>query len=66
MEVIATRGIGEAPTARVALGAATTGRTMILAEIHRRGDGWRLRAVGQGHDHALAGLARSHGVDVAE
>ncbi|GAA2270906.1 hypothetical protein GCM10010415_41810 [Streptomyces atrovirens] len=66
VEVVATCGIGEAPVARAALDAATTERTMILAEIYRRGDGWRLRAVGQGYDHALADLARHYGVDVAE
>ncbi|MFE5243065.1 MULTISPECIES: TerD family protein [unclassified Streptomyces] len=66
VEVIATCGVGEAPVARAALDAATTERTMILAEIYRRGDGWRLRAVGQGYDHALAGLARHYGVDIAE
>lgn len=37
-----------------------------LVELHRRGAGWRLRAVGQGYDHGLADLARGHGVDVAE
>ncbi|CAM5263181.1 Stress protein OS=Streptomyces aurantiogriseus OX=66870 GN=GCM10010251_73640 PE=4 SV=1 [Streptomyces aurantiogriseus] len=38
---------------------------MVLAEIHRRGDGWRLRAVGQGYVHGPADLARCYGVDVA-
>ncbi|GAB2938739.1 hypothetical protein GCM10027028_44540 [Streptomyces sundarbansensis] len=66
VEVVVTRGIGEAPTHRATLDAATTERTMILAEIYRRGEGWRLRAVGQGYDHALADFARSYGVDVAE
>ncbi|MFF4757734.1 TerD family protein [Streptomyces sp. NPDC001212] len=66
IEITATGGIGAAPTARATLDAATTERTMILAEIYRRGDGWRLRAVGQGYDHGLADLARGYGVDVAE
>jgi DNA polymerase-3 subunit epsilon len=39
---------------------------MIIAEIYRRGDGRRLRAVGQGYDHGLADLARGYGVDVSE
>ncbi|MFF3487305.1 TerD family protein [Streptomyces sp. NPDC002701] len=66
VEITATRGIGAAPIARATLDAATTERTMILAELYRRGEGWRLRAVGQGYDHGLADLARSYGVDVAE
>ncbi|MFE1235162.1 TerD family protein [Streptomyces tendae] len=39
---------------------------MILAEIYRRGDGWRLRAVGQGYDLGLADLARGYGVDATQ
>ncbi|MEV2215818.1 TerD family protein [Streptomyces sp. NPDC050997] len=66
IEITAACGIGAAPTARAALDAATTERTMILAEIYRRGEGWRLRAVGQGYDHGLADLARGYGVDVGE
>ncbi|MCI3930211.1 TerD family protein [Streptomyces sp. AN091965] len=66
IEVTASHGIGAASTARATLDAATTERTMILAEIYRRGDGWRLRAVGQGYDHGLADLARGYGVDVAD
>ncbi|MEV7890868.1 TerD family protein [Streptomyces sp. NPDC002817] len=66
VEITVTCGIGAAPTARATLDAATTERTVILAEIYRRGDGWRLRAVGQGYDHGLADLARGYGVDVAE
>ncbi|WP_039933857.1 TerD family protein [Streptomyces viridochromogenes] len=66
VEITATCGIGAAPTARGTLDAATTERTMILAELYRRGQGWRLRAVGQGYDHGLAALARGYGVDVAD
>ncbi|KQX63156.1 TerD family protein [Streptomyces sp. Root1310] len=65
IEITATCGIGAAPTARATLDAATSERTMILAELYRRGAGWRLRAVGQGYDHGLAPLARGYGVDVA-
>ncbi|MFD9903434.1 TerD family protein, partial [Streptomyces sp. NPDC059063] len=66
VEITATCGIGAASTARATLDAATTERTMILAEIYRRGDSWRLRAIGQGYDHGLAELARSYGVDVSD
>lgn len=66
VEITASCGIGAAPAARATLDAATTERTLILAELYRRGEGWRLRAVGQGYDHGLADLARGYGVDVAE
>ncbi|MFI5867346.1 TerD family protein [Streptomyces sp. NPDC051546] len=36
---------------------------MLVAELYRRGAGWRMRAVGQGYDHGLADLARHYGVD---
>ncbi|MEV1065632.1 CAP domain-containing protein [Streptomyces sp. NPDC050263] len=39
---------------------------LLLAELYRRGDGWKLRALGQGYADGLAGLARDFGVDVAE
>lgn len=66
IEITATCEIGAPSTARATLDAATTERTMILAELYRRGEGWRLRAVGQGYDHGLADLARGYAVDVAE
>jgi DNA polymerase-3 subunit epsilon len=51
---------------RATLDAATTERTMVLAEIYQRNRRWRFRAVGQGHDHGLARLAESYGVDVQD
>ncbi|MFI1471809.1 TerD family protein [Streptomyces wuyuanensis] len=55
-----------APLARATMDAATTERTMLLAEIYRRGPVWRLRAVGQGYDHGLDVLVRGYGVDIAD
>jgi DNA polymerase III subunit epsilon len=40
-------------------------RTTAIAEIYRRDASWRLRAVGQGYDDGLAGLATRYGVDVS-
>ncbi|MFJ3307136.1 CAP domain-containing protein [Streptomyces sp. NPDC086549] len=39
---------------------------LLLAEMYRRGTGWKLRAIGQGYADGLAGLARDFGVDVTE
>ncbi|KUO15056.1 CAP domain-containing protein [Streptomyces dysideae] len=39
---------------------------LLLAELYRRGNGWKLRALGQGYADGLAGLARDFGVDVLE
>ncbi|MBD0421926.1 TerD family protein [Streptomyces sp. TRM S81-3] len=59
-------GSSAAALVQATLDAATTERTMLLAEIYRRGDSWRLRAVGQGYDHGLEALARGYGVDIAD
>ncbi|WP_030543527.1 TerD family protein [Streptomyces albus] len=66
IQIGAAPGSSGAPLARATLDAATTERTMLLAEIYRRGPVWRLRAVGQGYDHGLDALARGYGVDVAD
>ncbi|MFJ6645533.1 TerD family protein [Streptomyces sp. NPDC091290] len=66
VQIGAAPGSSGAPFARATLDAATTERTMLLAEIYRRGPLWRLRAVGQGYDHGLDALARGFGVDVAD
>ncbi|AXG79091.1 TerD family protein [Streptomyces paludis] len=36
----------------------------VFAEFYRRGDEWKFRAVGQGYESGLAGLAMDFGIDV--
>ena len=50
--------------ATATLDAATTERTMLLAEIYRRSGSWRLRAIGQGYDDGLVELAARYGVEI--
>ncbi|MFF0554504.1 TerD family protein [Streptomyces sp. NPDC004266] len=57
-------GVDAPATAQATLDAATSERTLLLAEIYRRGPLWRFRAVGQGYDHGLETLVRGYGVDV--
>ncbi|MEU3599352.1 TerD family protein [Streptomyces sp. NPDC006798] len=66
VQVAVSPGLGAAPLARATLDAATTERTLLLAELYRRGPLWRFRAVGQGYDHGLDALARGYGVDIAD
>ncbi|MFC9185968.1 TerD family protein [Streptomyces cyaneofuscatus] len=66
VQVTAVPGTGAAPLARATLDAATTERTLLLAEFYRRGPVWRFRAVGQGYNDGLANLARGYGVDIAD
>ncbi|WP_431817939.1 TerD family protein [Gordonia jacobaea] len=56
----------DAGIASAVLDAATTERSMIIAEIYRRREVWRLRMVGQGYDDDLAGFATRHGVEVED
>ncbi|WP_329446346.1 TerD family protein [Streptomyces canus] len=65
IQIGAAPGTSGSPLTRATLDAATTERTLLLAEIYRRGPIWRLRAIGQGYDHALDSLARGYGVDIA-
>ncbi|MFJ8635142.1 TerD family protein [Streptomyces sp. NPDC093568] len=41
-------------------------RAVLLMELYRRGEGWKLRAIGQGYDNGLAGLATDFGIEVAQ
>lgn len=64
IEITVTQETGAQALAQATLDAATTERTLLLAEIYRRGPGWRVRVIGQGYDHQLASLASTFGVDV--
>ncbi|MFI6514967.1 TerD family protein [Spirillospora sp. NPDC050679] len=66
IEISAGGGVGERPFVQATLDAATSERSLLLAEVYRRGASWRLRAVGQGYDFGLADLARHFGVDVED
>ncbi|MDT0377327.1 TerD family protein [Streptomyces sp. DSM 42041] len=39
---------------------------MICGELYRRGEGWKFRALGQGYDTGLTGLASEFGITVAD
>ncbi|MFG2871820.1 TerD family protein [Streptomyces sp. NPDC048338] len=65
VQITLAPGVDAPPTAQATLDAATSERTLLLAEIYRRGPLWRFRAVGQGYDHGLEALVRGYGVDVA-
>ncbi|MBT2421933.1 TerD family protein [Streptomyces sp. ISL-22] len=41
-------------------------RAVLLLELYRRGETWKLRAIGQGYADGLAGLATDFGIEVAE
>ncbi len=43
---------------------ATTETAFVLGELYRRQGAWKFRAVGQGYDSGLAGLANDYGITV--
>ncbi|MGW7414909.1 TerD family protein [Streptomyces sp. NPDC054863] len=45
---------------------ATTESAFVFGEVYRRDQGWKFRAVGQGYDTGLAGLATDYGIDIDE
>lgn len=59
-------GADGAPAARFDVTGAGTETTMVLGEIYARGPEWKFRAVGQGWDSGLAGLATDHGIRIEE
>ncbi|MFI5683409.1 TerD family protein [Streptomyces sp. NPDC051636] len=52
------------PLLRFAIDDADAVSAIIFGELYRRADEWRFRAVGQGYDTGLAGLATDFGVDI--
>ncbi|MRH88024.1 stress protein [Nocardia sp. SYP-A9097] len=42
----------------------STETAVVCVEIYRRGDAWKVRAVGQGYDNGLAGIAEAFGVNI--
>jgi stress response protein SCP2 len=51
---------------RFELTGLTSEAALICAEVYRRGTEWKIRAVGQGFDNGLAGIATEFGVDVED
>lgn len=52
------------PRLSYAVGDAGTETAMVIGELYQRGDQWKFRAVGQGWDSGLAGLATDYGITV--
>ncbi|MFE7540155.1 TerD family protein [Streptomyces platensis] len=48
------------------IAGATTESAFLFGELYRRGEEWKFRAIGQGYETGLAGLATDFGIDVDE
>ncbi|MGY1730331.1 TerD family protein [Geodermatophilus sp. SYSU D01045] len=63
MQVLDGTGV---PLFGYAVGDVGAEAALVLGEVYRRDGAWKVRAVGQGWDSGLAGLAESFGVTVEE
>jgi stress response protein SCP2 len=63
LQLLVLDASGEA-VAQFAVQTATSETALLVAEVYRRGEAWKLRAVGQGWDNGLAGLVTEFGVCV--
>ncbi|MER5199374.1 TerD family protein [Streptomyces sp. NPDC002755] len=63
LRVTLADGAGE-ELLRFAIEDAGSVSAFIFGELYRRGEEWKFRAVGQGYDTGLAGLAMDFGVDI--
>ncbi|WP_299572558.1 TerD family protein [uncultured Williamsia sp.] len=59
-----TRVVSGSETYEYRIDGLTTESIVIAAEVYRRGDGWKVRAVGQGYAGGFAALVTDHGVSV--
>ncbi|MFE0042717.1 CAP domain-containing protein [Streptomyces albireticuli] len=64
--VMTVTGPGGGLLARFTPPRPTRETALLLAELYRRGTGWKLRALGQGYADGLAGVARDFGIEVVE
>ena len=51
---------------RFEIAEASTETALLFGELYRRDESWRFRAIGQGWDSGLAGLASDFGISVAD
>jgi stress response protein SCP2 len=57
-------GFPASATGAGGLRRGTTEQSLLVAQVYRRGERWRVRSVGQGYDDGLRELAVRYGVDV--
>ncbi|NMO02188.1 TerD family protein [Gordonia sp. TBRC 11910] len=60
------RSDGQGPLASFQMSGLTTESAVVLCELYRRNDRWKIRAVGQGYNDGLGALATDFGVEVDE
>jgi len=62
--VVTVHDAGGADAIRFQVPGLSTETALVCAEVYRRPGGWKVRAVGQGYDDGLAGIATDFGIDI--
>jgi len=58
--------VGGTPVVSFEPDGLSTETALLCVEIYRRGDQWKVRAVGQGYSAGLGGIAKDFGISVAD
>jgi stress response protein SCP2 len=64
--VVTNVSIGNTLAYKLRLSGLTTERTVIVAEVYRRGGGWKVRNVSQGHEAGLVYLLTECGIEIED
>ncbi len=62
--VVTVHDAGGADAIRFQVPGLSTETALVCAEVYRRSGAWKVRAVGQGYDDGLAGIATDFGIDI--
>lgn len=64
LNLLLVDAVSGAELVRFDIPAATSERAFVFGELYRRGAEWKFRAIGQGYDSGLGGLATEFGISV--
>ncbi|MFE9409038.1 TerD family protein [Streptomyces sp. NPDC006704] len=65
IRLVVTDASGEAMLG-FSIADAGTESAFVFGEVYRRAEAWKFRAIGQGYDSGLAGLATDYGIEIDE
>lgn len=64
--VVTVHDVTRVDAVRFGVPGMSTETALVCLEVYRRAGAWKLRAVGQGYDTGLAGIATDFGIDITD
>jgi len=64
--VVTVHDSSGADAIRFEVAGLSTESALVCAEVYRRAGAWKVRAIGQGYDAGLAGIATEFGIDITD